>query len=651
MARVRVVMSGVALILAALASTGFEVLPTGPGAGPVPVLGGGLARDCALWRWVASDGVRDDDGRQVAVAAHVQGGGRLLCGLLPGARGTRLHRASRRSPLAALRVMREADGYRVHTGVVEMSVDLSGHVRIGDSVISPLACSDARGTWRIAHRCAVRVTLVYGRPVGAEQLVSRWQVTVYAGASRIDVGLWVEAVQATSLPRGVGVQLRMPLVKWVQVDGTKLPGPGDAARAGREVVVGGERSWAGSGFAGLEGVGYGGTEACILGCVRQTRLAAGEGRVVRAALLPGVNGPAPPAWLAAGRSSETTATGTPLRARPAPARIMNAARRLMDRFLTGDEYGVIRSGAGRGDWRFGPRLVGNGEYDTTLGLALWARRTGSVEAWRLARDLADHLLSWDRDATGTGLFFPHGRGHRSAPVEAGHHWVEGLLLLEQLEPDPLRREKLEATLMAQARTLGAMRLDRQLPRSLGWGLLALSVAARWEGEHQEETLSVLKRWRGYVLAQQTPSGLLALTRVAGTRDVGLENPFVQGGIILPGLVRSLTAAPSSRGRRAVRRMASALASQAPRTDPTGTVLPRRVVLDVRRGTVSGRPGTAPGEHAALFLAGLAAANRRLLATPVCRGLSASIPLSLRCDRKAYIGPELSILLRSLTTLR
>ena len=236
-------------------------------------------------------------------------------------------------------------------------------------------------------------------------------------------------------------------------------------------------------------------------------------------------------------------------------------------------------------------------------------------------------------------------------MEAGHHWVAGLLLLQELQPDALRGEKLTATLQRQAETLDGLDLDRQLPRSLGWGLMALSASALRPGARCHQTVRVLRRWREYVLGTQTSSGLLALVPLSGGGHLAVENPFVQGGIILPALVRSLRAAPSARAARGTARLARALGRSATRTDRDGTVLPLRITLDVRSGRVIARSGRAPGEHAALFLAGLGAADPKLLRTPSSVALMRSVPSTLRCDRKVYIGAELSILLRALPGLR
>jgi len=319
---------------------------------------------------------------------------------------------------------------------------------------------------------------------------------------------------------------------------------------------------------------------------------------------------------------------------------------LLDRLLDDAEHGVIRDGPGRGDWRFGPEDVGNGEYDTILGWVRFAETRGHDGAIRAARRMADHLLSEDRDAAGSGLFFPHGPGHRRAAIEIGHHWIEGLVMLGAREPDTLRRLMITELLMAQLTTLEGADLDRQLPRSLGWGLLALAIAAEQPGPHRPRTRAAVRRWRREILARQTPRGWLHLVPLAGDPDLGNENPFVQGGIILPALVASLRAVPSARDRPAVRRLAAALGRTATHEVDDVRRLARRVALDVRTGRVLSRSGAAPGEHAALFLAGLRSAGRNGREASLA-ALAAAISSTLRASRKRYIGPEVSILLRSL----
>src|SRR5262249_4157819 len=116
-----------------------------------------------------------------------------------------------------------------------------------------------------------------------------------------------------------------------------------------------------------------------------------------------------------------------------------AARRAVFEFLGDQAHGLLLEGEDAGDWKMDRLRVGNLEYDTALGLAEFGFLARDPVAMNQARASADHLLAFDRDAASSGLFFVHGASHRSGGLEAGHHWIGGLALLDRADGDPLRR--------------------------------------------------------------------------------------------------------------------------------------------------------------------------------------------------------------------
>lgn len=345
--------------------------------------------------------------------------------------------------------------------------------------------------------------------------------------------------------------------------------------------------------------------------------------------------------------------GHPNLARPAspvPGSIEFKLAEAVERFLGDPQAGYIRSGEGAGDYRFSPGEVGNLEYDTVLGLLLHALRSGDFKSFQAARASADHLLAYDRDGAGSGLFFSHGHGHRSGPIEAGHHWVEGLLLLDRASRDGPRRRLLDEILDVQASTLGALDLQGERPRSLGWGLLALSCQAE-SGVRVAEARTSLRKFRRHLVASQTRRGWLRLTGPPDREEGEFEaSPYVQGGIIAPALARSLGVDPDDRGARALSRLVSALLEDGVAREEGRVWMPARVRLARRDGKFVGAAGRAPCEHAALFLSGLALAAPPARESGPWRELRSTLGRNLRMDRKTLIGPELSILLRAVPGL-
>jgi hypothetical protein len=338
--------------------------------------------------------------------------------------------------------------------------------------------------------------------------------------------------------------------------------------------------------------------------------------------------------------------GTALRRNPGADGLARDLRALLRDFLDGSERGLITFGPEAGDWRMDRRVVGNLEYDTVLGLMRHAFIARDVTCWLQARASADHLLGWDRDRRGSGLFFPHGLEHRGAPPECGHHWVSGLMLLDAWEGDILRHRALQRVLADQLEALERVDLERELPRSLGWGLQALVAGAR--GDHDPRGYRrEIRRWRRHLLSRQSPSGFLRLARLDGEPDLRQLSPMVQGGIIAPALARSADVVAGDGAHLAARRLVRALARRAVFRVGDEHFLARRLVLDAREGEVVGRSGRCEGEMAALFLAGVAETDPSLRRMPALGALRRGLPAQLLAHHRRFIGRELSLLLRSM----
>jgi hypothetical protein len=294
------------------------------------------------------------------------------------------------------------------------------------------------------------------------------------------------------------------------------------------------------------------------------------------------------------------------------------------------------------------RSVGNQEYDGVLAFSARAF-AGDPRALAQARAAADHALGRDWDALGSGLQFPHGRDHRTGPVEAGHHWIEGLHLLVLWEQDPLLQEQLVRLVASQQAWFAARDLGRELPRSLAWGLLALSAAVPLSAT-PEQARGELRRWRRHVLGRQGAEGFLHLSRGAGD-DLWRVHPFVQGGILLRALVASRGAAPGAGVRAAVQALARALVREALVEDEQGrTRVARSLVVEARSGSVVSHQGLLAGEEAALVLAGLLLADRNLAGHGGLGALRADLPSTLRLSERRRVGQDLVLLLRALAGL-
>jgi hypothetical protein len=511
-------------------------------------------------------------------------------------------------------------------------------------------------SFELTHRCSVHVSAEWVGRCGGGALQLR--LGLWRDLPRAELTLYVQAPEALAFPAGIDLVFRgkLPLASLaVEESSTTLKEEPTTSRfpdSGGFVVAGAKTAsplylrhqvgFEGPGAVTLDpGVG----ETRVHWLMAGTTLLRGEGRILRLMLEAGRD-PAEPG-LAIGESFLRSAHG---RLGRWPAHVLaDRVRQEVDRFLVDPARGRILQGEGAGDYRFSASDVGNLEYDTVLGLLTFAILNRDRRAYLAAWAAGDHQLSYDRDAAGTGLFFSHGPGHRAAPVELGHHWTEGLLLLSRGIPEPHLSSALDEVLKAQPRAVLSCDLKKELPRSLSWALLALSV--QLEGNRSDRSArEALIKLRRHILDHQHSSGWLDLG--SGTGQHFVVSPFVQVGILLPALARSLILIPDAYGQGAMGRLIEAALRDAIRENRESVRLEVARSLRVpRRGAEAPSFGsTLEDEQVALVLAGLQRARDRLRADPAVRRLRRALGQNLRLDQKTYVGPELSILLRALPWL-
>lgn len=622
--------------------------------------------------------LRDRGGGRVPAVFHRHRGGYLLHARLPPGPRRRVLRRGRGRPGWDLEVQELPGdaGLCVEGACGRVRLSPGGRVVAKGFELEPWPSLLEAGPWRVAHRCVLRVTCVRDGILPLKEgrrLRARLLVRLHAGAPRMEVGLMLVASRRCALPDGYGLRLKVrgaarmvspvsgalrpresPVVACWEGEGFRVP-PGKTwlpPAPGLFLLEGTLPLWLrcpaarGRPVAGF--VLEPGGALRILAEGGGCRLLAGEGRVVRAVLGTGGAPARGPGVVRPACSLKRGGGGSPLPPPVMEDRLQAVASDLAAALLHDPERGLIRRGEHAGDYRLPRGDLANLEYDTTLGLVIWALAGEEPAALAAARTGRDLLLArvWDR--AGSGLFFPHGSHHRRGQVEPGHHWVGGLLLLEHAEPDPLTGPELERVLDAQLRELERRDLEQELPRSLGWGLLALSEAALWRRDDRDSRREI-RRWRGHLLARQTGSGILGLVPFPGRPRTWLTNPFVQGGIILPALVRSLGAVPSASCAPKVRHLARGLARHAVVEREERLHLARRLVVPEGSGKPTAWVQDPVPGRAALFLGGLAAADPALKRLEPMRAL---LQTSLeRLDPQALkVGPRASLLLRALPHL-
>lgn len=350
---------------------------------------------------------------------------------------------------------------------------------------------------------------------------------------------------------------------------------------------------------------------------------------------------APPARLPSGERVGRVARAAPLQELDA------ALNEALSAWRSDPRRGLGLRAGDAGDWFMDAVRAGNLEWDTTLGLTLRYLDRGDSENLRQALDAAEHLLQRDRDGARSGLFFLHGVGHRSGELEAGHHWVSGLRAAAALVDDPRLLAALPRLAEEQLAALRKVELAHALPRSVGWGMVALA-ALHDVAPDRRASAEQLARYRDFALSRALPEGRFALERREGDADALVRcTPFVDAGVLLPGLAAVDRALGRPVSRDVVRR-----ASESLRRDAFDVVDGRRILraslwCEPVRGRVVKKTGEAEGEERALFWAGLAAAD------PSVRPSEAELAAaekSLALRGKTYLGKEISMLLRALPEL-
>jgi hypothetical protein len=511
--------------------------------------------------------------------------------------------------------------------------------------------------FQLEHHCSMQASLFYeGFLQGT--LVKLW-VTTWLGLARVDLVLSIGAAKATQFPEGVVLVIKADGLREIQQSETRGALDGSEVRCldwdsesalylrfteSESVVIRSPQGCeAPKSIDWDPGVG----EMRVAWLSSGLALQPGEGRLLRLAIQ---NNQIPQDYaLVVGsnwrkRSPQIAAMGR-------ESLIHRRTSELTQSFLLDPKRGLLRSGEGAGDYHFSLSEFGNLEYDTTLGLTTYAAAHLDHRAFASAKAAADHLISYDRDALGSGLFFPHGRGHRKSDVELGHHWIDGLCLLHQATRDPTYEAAIADLSNALPKWVLKLDLKRELPRSLGWGLLALTCQIEQRNDKREALLA-LSRLRSFIVKSQTRSGWLSLQRRGHAEESFEVGPYVQSGIILPALAHSLRVAADRHAREAVSLLIEATLTDAIRFDKDRgrTFVATRLLCRSTDGKCLRAFGEAKDEQVALILAGLSQARPEVLGGEPCAGLLGNLGENLHADQKQFIGSEVSILLRSISWL-
>jgi len=655
---------------------------------PEPVTGEGLPIACGIFGALPPGMVcgrivelKDGAGRPVPAVFRRFRRGYRLHAVLPAGGGTRrVLRVGRRRPRVTLPPLRTSVTPRGGLiGLPDQSWELlpGGIVCMGEWTFAPWPAATSDGEWKLRSNDPLRIDVTYEGHLAPRGEGARLRfvlaLTIHRHTDRVAISIHADARRVVTLTRGLGLLVRsgegLGLRGRDRVLLRAATGPLTGARESASVWRLERRKWTSSRNAALEiqagdpllvewGSAFpirdlelraGGRELLLLGAPAGARLRRGEGRILRFRLGFGGCEPPYPALVIPGSALRRAGGGTTLVRRPMRGNVAALTEPLIAKWLRDPWHGLQLEGPDAGDWLMGRETVGNLEYDTVLGLLQRAHGLSDVRAFETALTCLDQSLARDRDAGDTGLFIPHGAGHRGAQVEPGHHWIEGVLLAEHWTMDPLLTLEVDRILASQLRTFTGLTLDQALPRDLGWGLLALGSGAVRSQDHAGYRRAVL-RWRRHILARQHARGPLCLVPDRGRKGLFRINPFVQGGILAPALARSLLFCPSGADRKRIRRLARFLARHGMTLVDGVSALPRRITFDSRAGRVTGFSAPAEGEHAALFLAGITAADPALRSHRNLHALRGALTGQLRASRKRYTGREMSLLMRALPGL-
>jgi hypothetical protein len=324
-----------------------------------------------------------------------------------------------------------------------------------------------------------------------------------------------------------------------------------------------------------------------------------------------------------------------------PHRLRRRLDAAISAFRADPRHGLMWRRDDLGDWRMDASRVGNLEWDTSLGFLRRFFRNGAREDAAQAVTAVEHLLLRDRDPA-TGLFFQHGREHRSGVVEPGHHWAEGLAEAAAWLCDPWLEDEARTLACRQLEAFGRMDLDAALPRSLGWALTAL-CALHPVAPEAAQSRKAITRIERFVLSRQTDAGHFML-EPSTAREGGFRvSPFVDGGILLPALERASRITRNPATAAAVSRAREALWRDGVAREPDGAVLVSSILIAPLTGRVVARRGRAEGEEIVLFLSGIAGRGIDALEAALLTRAESSLAL----DERIFLGKPISMLLRAL----
>ena len=504
---------------------------------------------------------------------------------------------------------------------------------------------DSGEAWAVVHSCALREESRC--EVLADQGALRWRLysVCSPATARWELTLHVQALRETVLPQGLGLEVRdgrwpfaTEAVAATRSRGGWASGEGAGVLEPWPLTLGGAASVAPQSehalwyaqAARLEGEEH---SYRLLVLSSGATLHVGEGRIVRMSFAVDARGGIPSALV--------------LNAAPHPAttELERLTADSVKRLLEDATGGLRRFDLDAGDWMHASGVAGNLEYDSVAGLWAHAQQCGNLLAARASGAMLDHLLSVDRQPD-RGFFHEHGRGHRTGRFEAGHHWIGGSLRRARDTRDALSLEIVSELLAAQRKELAVMEPRVELPRSLGWGLLAAADALSWDKRDAQHT-KLVRRWRSFLMAASRPSGLLVLQDRETPSTAAVLDVFVLGGVVLPALVRSCEVLVDDDLRQRLKVMARALWRAAVSRDEKGEpYLSESVPLDPGSGVAGKGCGRLAEAKALLVLAGLLSADSSLQRDARFPAVERGLVTTLRETQLKYCGLTTALLLRA-----
>jgi hypothetical protein len=563
------------------------------------------------------------------------------------------------SSLPAARLAVLPDGAVWETAGLRAAFEPGARVDLGHVTCRLYPPASLEGAWTVRSRDPMRVVLAFGDGTARPPLVLL--AALHAGVPAVSLSLVVRGEAGVSpaalgleiLPAGAPEPAELPVAEPADAEAPAAePPPEPALDAVLEdlrwspwdavpVAGGATASVRRHGPAAPRAVERSGDRVRILAIEPWEALASGEERALLVEIGDG-NG--------AGVIARPGAFPSRVRllARCAPAGACRELARLRTKldaalgaFRADPRHGLLHRPPDLGDWKMDGSRVGNLEWDTALGFLVRFFETGDrLDAAQAAAGV-EHLLLRDRDP-GSGLFFQHGAEHRSGVTEPGHHWAEGAVLVASWLSDPWLLDGARRLAEDQVAAFAKLDAASALPRSLGWALTALA-AGHELAPAREKSLAAIARLEDAILSRQSDAGHFQIERSTARDGAWRVSPFVDAGILFPGLEKAAAVTREPRTGEALRRARSALVRDAIVTDPDGPHLASSVLIEPRSGRVAARGGRAEGEEIALFLSGLGPAD----AGRAWDALLARAAESLALDERIYLGKGISMLMRAL----